>query len=104
MAFTGNEDHRITLADAAALTKKYRDSVPVSTRKAGFFGKATLKRIIEQDNCVGIRYYHGKNAAGEPVIVLVGADASENDLYEGELAEFSVPCLTICSSANPLNS
>jgi len=103
MSFTGNEDHSITLADAAVLTKKYRDSVPDGSRKGGFFGRAALEAILAQDTCVGIRYYHGINDRDEPVLVLVGADRDENDLYNGALAEIAMPCPTLCSTNNPLN-
>jgi len=104
MSFTGNEDHSITLADAAVLTKKYRDSVAAGTRIAGFFGRAAIEAILAQADSVGIRYYHGINDRSEPVLVLVGADADENDLYQGVLAEAAMPCPTRCSSANALNS
>src|ERR1041385_3761156 len=102
--FTGNEDQSITLDEASSMTKKYRDSVPAGSRKGGFFGRDGLESILAQDGCVGIRYYNGLNAAGEPVIILVGADKYENDLYEGTLLEFAEPCPTRCSGNNPLNS
>ena len=102
--FTGNENHDITLDEAAALTKKYRDSVPDGSRKGAFFGRAAIEAILAQADCVGIRYYHGINDRGEPVLVLTGADANENDLFNGALAELAVPCPTMCSTANPLNS
>lgn len=101
--FTGNEDHQITLAEAAAMTKRYRLSVPTGSRKGGFFGRAAIEAILAQANCVGIRYYYGLNSTGEPVIILAGTDANEDDLYKGELAEFAIPCPTQCGSSNPLN-
>ena len=102
--FTGNENHDITLADAAALTKKYRDSVPDGSRKGAFFGRAAIEAILAQADAVGIRYYHGIDDRGEPVLVLTGADANENDLYQGLLAERAMPCPTQCGTNNPLNS
>lgn len=107
--FTGNENHDISLADAAAMTKKYRNSSPAGSRKGGFFGRAAIEAILAQSDaagipCAGIRYYHGTNDRNEPVIILVGAGADENDLHTGNLAEFAAPCPTFCSSNNPLNS
>ena len=102
--FTGKEDHRISLSDAAAMTKTYRQSVPDGSRKGGFFGRDALEAILAQEGCVGIRYYHGINSKGEPVVILVGADENEDDLYEGELCEFAEPCPTRCSTNNALNS
>jgi len=107
--FTGNENHDISLGDAAAMTKRYRDSVTPATRKGGFFGRAAIEAILAQSDgagnpCAGIRYYHGLNDRSEPVIILVAADKDENDLHTGALAEFAMPCPTQCSTNNPLNS
>lgn len=103
MEFTGNEDHSITIQEAVDLTKNYRDSVGSDIVRAGFFGKATLQNIIDQPDCVGIRFYYGLNAAGVPQIVLVGADADQNDLVDGVLAERAVPCPPECSPISILN-
>lgn len=102
--FTGNETHDIPLSDAAAMTKTYRQSVPAGSRKGGFFSRTAIESILADSNCVGIRYYHGINNRGEPVIILVGADANEDDLTTGALLEFAIPCPTQCGSSNPLNS
>jgi hypothetical protein len=101
--FTGNEDHSITLADASAMTEAYRESVPDGSRKGGFFGRDAIETILAQEGCVGIRYYNGINSKDEPVIILVGADKDENDLYTGAIMEFAIPCPTQCGSNNPLN-
>ena len=102
--FTGNEDHDIPLADAAAMTKLYRSSVPAGSHKGGFFGKAAIESVLAQTNCVGIRYYHGIDSRGEPVIILVGVDANENDLHTGQVLEFAIPCPNQCGANNSLNS
>ena len=102
--FTGKEDHQISLSDASSMTKTYRQSVSDGSRKGGFFGKDAIESILAQEGCVGIRYYHGINSDSQPVIILVGAEANENDLHTGELCEFAEPCPTRCSENNPLNS
>jgi hypothetical protein len=108
MPFDGNEDHRIKFEDAAALTKRYRDNNPASAIKGGFFGRKAIEQILAQDECVGIRYYHGQDASGRPVIVLVGADKDENDQVDvtsGHVCrEMAIPCPTQCGSNNMLNS
>ena len=101
--FTGREDHTITLDEAAAMTKIYRQSVPSTARKGGFFGRDAILKILNQEDCVGIRYYHGINSAGEPVIILCGALANEDAMDDGALVEFAIPCPTQCGSSNPLN-
>lgn len=104
MSFTGSEDHTISLAEASKLTKNYREKAGAEAIKAGFFGKETLLRILDQDGCVGIRFYYGEEDAGTPVMVLVGANSDGNDLIDGEIAERSVPCPPHCGGGNALNS
>ncbi len=104
MAFTGREDHSITLEDAAKLTRNYRESAGAEAIKAGFFGKDTLQRIIDQDGCAGIRIYYGKEDDDTPQLVLVGADADENDIIRGVIAQRQIPCPPFCGKDNELNS
>ena len=101
--FTGNEEHDISLDEASAMTKRYRQSLPSGSRKGGFFSRDAIESVLAQEGCVGIRYYHGIDTKGEPVIILVGAEANEDDLYRGALLEFAIPCPTQCGSNNPLN-
>ncbi len=104
MPFTGTEDHSITLAEAAALTANFRNANPPGTIIGHFFGADAINAILAQPGCVGIRIYNGQDAAGVKKLVLVGADAAENDMFTGELAQHSRPCPSICSLPNPLNS
>lgn len=103
MAFTGNEDHSITLEDAVQLTANYRKNAGEKAIKGGFFGKTVLKNIINQKGCVGIKFYYGQNSDGKPCLVLVGADAAENDMTGGVLAERQLPCPPYCGENNVLN-
>jgi hypothetical protein len=105
MAFTGTEDHTISLADASAMTQNFRNTLTSSAGTiAHFFGKAAIEAILAQEDCVGIRIYYGLNATQEKQLIVVGADANEDDLYKGLLAEKSLLCPSCCSSPNPLNT
>ena len=101
--FTGNEDHSISLNDAAALTENYRETSQGGSL-GGYFGGSALTSILQQENCVGIRIYYGRTENHEPRFVLVGVNSDGDDLYEGELAESSIDCPPNCSKSNPLNS
>ncbi len=104
MSFTGEENHDIDLATASKWTKNYREANP-GELKAHFFGKSAFQAILNQPNCVGIRIYYALDDQGTKHLVLVGANASENDMYDGRLAERATPCPTICDkSGSPLNS
>jgi hypothetical protein len=104
MAFTGNEDHYISLEAASELTKNYRDAEEYGDIKGGFFGKTTIQRILDQEGCVGIRIYYGQDEDGTPKFVLVGVEENEDDIIEGEIAQASTPCPPDCGSSNELNS
>jgi len=102
MAFNGTEGGEITLSAGAALTSAYRKENPGKT-KGHFFGRDILVQILEQEDCMGIRMYYGIGESGEKELVLVGADADENDLTE-LVADLSLPCPGMCGAANALNS
>ncbi len=103
MSFTGNENHDITLKEAAEWTANYREQ-NVGAIKAHFFGADAIQAILNQPNCVGIRIYYALDTEGAKQLIVVGADARENDLYEGLLAERSKPCPPFCDgSGSPLN-
>ena len=104
MSFTGNEDHSITLAQGAVLTKRYRDSVTAGTTIGHYIGKTAITNILAQTGCVGLRVYYAINDAGQKQLVVVGVQADGNDLYNGLLADRTFNCPSDCSSNNPLNT
>lgn len=104
MAFNGSEASVVTLQEASEWTANFRASVSPGATIGHFFGKDVLQRILQQEGCMGIRIYYGKEDDGKNNLVLVGADASENDMEEGIIAERSVCCPPRCGKANQLNS
>lgn len=103
MSFTGSENHHITLPEAAEMTANFRNNHPGETL-GYFFGRDAIQAILAQPGCVGIRIYNGQDANGDRNLVITGVDASENDIYTGELAEYGQKCPVRCSTPNPLNS
>lgn len=101
---TGHEDHDIPLATASAMTKKYRDANPPGVIISHAFSKDSVMALFAQTNCVGVRAYYGLDAAGAKQLILVGVDASDNDIYNGILLDRSVACPPMCPATNPLNS
>ena len=102
MAFNGTEGSAINLSEGAALTKEHRLRNPMAL-KARFFGKEILNQILDQEGCMGIRFYFGQNEDGVRELVAVGADANEDDMLD-LIADISTPCPKACSSPNALNS
>lgn len=97
-------DHSIQAEIASRLTARYRAQAERGQPKGGFFGKNAIRKILEQPNCVGLRYYIGANNRGKRVVCLMGTDRVGRDMDKGFLAEFSLWCPPLCSDANFLNS
>jgi hypothetical protein len=105
-----SDSHVITLEEAAKMTRSYRKA-NLNRIIANAYEKAAFLRLLQQDGCVGIRCYFAMTTeetnpgdAGRLTLVMVGHDASGNDLYNRELAEIGSPCPIWCPSPNPLNS
>lgn len=80
MSFNGNEGTDILPDVAHAMTKRYRTSHPDEVQSI-FFGRKILEQILQQDGCMGIRFYYGlSDGADSPLhLVAAGADANEDD-------------------------
>ena len=96
-------DHRISLAAAAALTKRYRDDAGKAAQKAGAFHADQVRELLAQPGCVALRIYYGKQD-NEEVLVLVGVDANDKELTGGVLLEVGFPCPPFCDNGSSLNS
>lgn len=103
MSFNGTEGAPIELSKAADWTANYRNANSEGIR-AHFFGKDILNEILAQEGCEGIRIYYALDDDGTQQLILVGADASENDMVDGIVADYSKPCPSQCGMANSLNN
>jgi len=103
MALPPSHDHRITLAEAIALTQRSRDAASPRNERGGMFHRAAVDELLAQPGCVGLRYYHGRHADGSSAIVLVGVDDKGNDMTDGVLLERQFPCPPYCGDPDGLN-
>ena len=104
MAFTGNEDHTTTLAAAEILTNAFQAAYPTQT-KGVYFSKATLQSILDQTNCVGIRFYFGLDVSNNKFkLAFDGVLANENDMTTGIIGNGGALCPPNCGNKNGLNS
>lgn len=101
MAYNGSEGDPITLQAGATMTARFRTNFPTQV-KARFFGKDLLLDILNQTGCKGIRMYFAQDANNVMELVIVGADANQDDII-GIVGDNSAPCPTSCSKANALN-
>ena len=95
-------DHHISLTDAAALTKRYRETNPKAAKSGAFHADQVLK-LLGQPGCVALRIHYGINADGTTSLVLTGMDAKDTDLT-GDVLERDFPCPPYCGDGNSLNS
>lgn len=102
MVLPPESNHGVTLAEASVLTANFRKRSTQRIR-GGMFWKEAVERVVNQQGCIGMRYYYGQNDDGTPVIVLVGVDANGRDMTGGFLAERSSPCPPYCDAPNALN-
>ena len=101
---TGHENHKISLQDAASLTRNFRSATGnnPATILGEFFGKDALATALNQDKCIGLRIYYGKRNDGTPVLVFVGVDQSGTDMADGFVGEDGFPCPPVCWSGSRL--
>jgi hypothetical protein len=102
MALPPSRDHRIALAAASALLRRHREAAP-NVERGGFFHAKAIHDLMAQPGCSGIRIYHGRKDDGTVAMVLVGVDASGNDMSSGVLLEEHYPCPPICPDPDGLN-
>jgi hypothetical protein len=100
--FTGNENHLISLTEAAGLTKAFRLSTTSDAVLAHYFGRNALESALSQSNCVGLRMYYGKHKDGSPALVIIGVDRNGNDITSGIALQMSFPCPPDCATGSEL--
>ncbi len=73
-------NHRITLAKAIELVKRFQRYSSPPAEKGGFFWADPVRELLSQKGVVGLRYYHGVDEKGGYHIVLVGVDKNGKDI------------------------
>ena len=101
MAFNGTEGEIITLAEGAAMTKRWRDGN--SNGNAVTYGKDILNQLLEQSDCVGIRFHFAIDNDGKNTLVLTGVDADGSDILN-TISDRGLLCPVECCARNALNS
>jgi len=95
-------DHRVTLAEAAAHTRRHREAKASPVHAHAFHADQVLA-LLQQPGCAALRVYHGLDATGAPNLVLVAMDAAGEDMVGGAILEQGAPCPPYCSSTGGLH-
>jgi hypothetical protein len=107
MSFKGTEGKKISLQKARTMigghqkSKAFKVASKSSGVKGGFYGKKTLLKILSQPNCVGVRYFHARNASKQPTIVLVG-EHKDGSLLTKMMVNEGPICPPICDKSMEL--
>jgi hypothetical protein len=101
--FLPTRDHHIQLADAARMTRRFRET-RLNDEKGGAFHAAQVKEVLDQPGCSALRYYHALEEDGRATVVLVGVDVINDDLTDGVLLEQMIPCPPYCGLPNDLTA
>jgi hypothetical protein len=101
MEFTGKEGEPIDLEQAKTWIRNYHERTQDPTR-AVFYGRDILQRILDQKECVGIRFYHARNDEGVHQLVLVGVTAEGRDQTEQTIADTGKTCPPVCAVQSEL--
>lgn len=113
-------EHFITLEQAKALTKKYRDEKEIilipSLRNLGIlpicesFNREEIEILLAKSGAEGIRIYMGMDEEQKVRIVLVATNSSEEDMLPDpsvsdsrDIVEEGVRCPHTCPPPSPLN-
>ncbi len=102
MAFTGNEDCTINVNDASTMNQNFRNQFPDQPLGI-YFSQKTLHEVLNQSDCVGIRFYFAADDDGELRITFAGVTAAEDDII-GIVGDNGYKCPPFCGERNVLNS
>ncbi len=85
--------HQISLDEAKKMIERHRSKIskPRMGEYGGRFNKDEVLELLNQKECLYMRYYHGENENGEPVIILIGVDKNDKDMENGKILEESNP-------------
>lgn len=105
MAFNGSEGSPIDKNIAAEWTRNYREAMPAGLQGHSF-GREVLTKLLNQEGCMGIRFYYGLRDGGVQLLLAVGADQEENDQLDPthHVVDDGKNCPPYCSQPNILNS
>jgi len=100
-----DDTNTIPLGQAQDWAAKWRSN-PANTVKAHLIPQADITQLYAKTDVVDIRAYLGIDANGIQKLMLVGVDASGNDLIDSKtghyIYDFTTPCPTMCSVRSPL--
>ncbi|MHC2990728.1 hypothetical protein OB13_03725 [Pontibacter sp. HJ8] len=103
MKITGKEGGPIDRASAKRWTANYRRQAGQGKVHCHMFGKDTIRELLDQDGCMGIKIYYALNDEGKQQVLLVSTDADGNNMEDGLILDKSASCPPDCSGTGDLD-
>ncbi|MFZ4680080.1 MAG: hypothetical protein ACOYLP_07930 [Flavobacterium sp.] len=87
----------ISEEEAKKIITLFAEKFPKQT-VSSFIGSDNVKKILEQEGCIGIRIYNGYDEEAQKIsLVLVGVDKEEQDILEyGIIYDRMATCPPFC--------
>lgn len=102
MKLDENTGGSISLEEAKEFVTAFRTLYPEEV-KAFYVGSNQVKKVLEQENCMGLRMYNGYDEKEKRLnIVIVGVDVNEKDMTDGVILDKSLPCPSYCDISSAL--
>jgi hypothetical protein len=97
MKLNPNTGSIITQVQAKILIDAFAEKFP-NQIVSSFIGGNNVKKILEQEDCIGVRIYNGYNDAEQKIsLVLVGVASNEEDILEkGIIYDEILTCPPLC--------
>ena len=96
------KQHRISLTEAQRFINNYESEAEFSGVAGGLFDKQCVLDVLNQDDCIGLRYYFGKDDSGKVVLIMLGVNELGRDISDGIIIERAYPCPPYCDEASIL--
>lgn len=102
MEIDQNSSEVVSLTEAQSYTHAFQNQNSDAI-KAYFAGTNKIKLILEQEGCIGIRFYNGYDVeSGKTNLVLVGVNEAGEDMELDTILERLIPCPPICAHKSSL--
>lgn len=96
MEINKNSGEQITLVQAQQMVNEFRQRFPEAT-KGYFAGSNHFDKILQQEDCVGLRIYNGYDKDTDSTnLVIVGVNSNNEDMTKEYILDKTIPCPPYC--------
>lgn len=101
--YVGDKNHEISIEQAVKFIQNFKANPGGIPIQSLYFNRNVIGRILNQQDCAGLRFYFARQDDNSLTLVVVGTNSLGNDMENGILGELAFPCPPYCSESNQLN-